>query len=268
MNNETLKRIHQIYNAVLSIVIVITGMCLITARLGIYQSGDQPYSRESVAAAFVPISVPVYLCLGMMVIGFIWEFLSPSAISKTTTPRAYIHIINQLRIKKDLSACEETLRLKMEKEQKNRKLHRTISMVILTISSCLFLIYALNGAHFHQSEINTSMIQAMYRLIPCAAVSFGYGIFTLYYNKASFEREIELLKQVPSVDAAKAADNKHIYEAKLSEHQRTSDGQIKIFRNICLCLGLFFLIYGFITGGTADVLTKAINICTECIGLG
>ena len=268
MNNETLKRIQQIYNAVLSIVIVITGMCLITACLGIYQSGDQPYSRESVAAAFGSISVPVYLCLGMMVIGFIWEFLSPSVNSKATTPRAYIHIINQLRIKKDLSACEETLCLKLEKEQKNRKLHRTISLVLLVISSCLFLIYALNGTHFHQSEINTSMIQAMYRLIPCVAVSFGYGIFTLYYNKASFEREIELLKQVPSVDAATAADNKHIFEAKLSEHQRTSDGQIKIFRNICLYIGLFFLIYGFITGGTADVLTKAINICTECIGLG
>ena len=268
MNHETFKQIRQIYNVVLSIVIVIAGLCLITACLGIYQSGDQPYSRESVAAAFAPISIPVYLCLGMVVLGFIWEFLFPSANSKTTTPRAYIHIINQLRIKKDLSACEKTLCLKLEKEQKNRKLHRTISLVLLAIFSCLFLIYALNGAHFHQSKINTSMIQAMYRLIPCVAVSFGYGIFTLYYNKASYEREIELLKQLPSVDAATVAENKRILEAKLSEQLKTSDRHIKIFRNICLCLGLFFLIYGYISGGTADVLTKAINICTECIGLG
>lgn len=268
MNNETLKRIHQIYNAILSIVIVIAGICLITACLGIYHSGDQPYSREAVAAAFGPISFPVYLCLGMIAIGFIFEFLSPSAKCKTTPSRAYLHIINQIRIKKDLSACEETLRLKMEKEQKSRKLHYLIYIVILIISSCFFLTYALNGSHFHQSEINTSMIQAMYRLIPCVAISFGYGIFTLYYNKASFEREIELLKQVPSVDAATASDNKHIFEAKISEQQKASDKQFKLIRNICLCLGLFCLIYGFITGGTADVLTKAINICTECIGLG
>ncbi|MBQ9859332.1 MAG: thioredoxin [Clostridia bacterium] len=35
-----------------------------------------------------------------------------------------------------------------------------------------------------------------------------------------------------------------------------------------LAVGLFLLIYGFATGGIADVLTKAVNICTECIGLG
>ena len=35
-----------------------------------------------------------------------------------------------------------------------------------------------------------------------------------------------------------------------------------------LSVGIFLLVYGFMTGGTADVLTKAINICTECVGLG
>ncbi|MBO5767765.1 MAG: thioredoxin [Clostridia bacterium] len=35
-----------------------------------------------------------------------------------------------------------------------------------------------------------------------------------------------------------------------------------------LIIALFLLVYGYIIGGTADVLTKAVNICTECIGLG
>ncbi|MBR6784589.1 MAG: thioredoxin [Clostridia bacterium] len=35
-----------------------------------------------------------------------------------------------------------------------------------------------------------------------------------------------------------------------------------------LLIALVLLIYGYILGGTADVLTKAVNICTECIGLG
>lgn len=35
---------------------------------------------------------------------------------------------------------------------------------------------------------------------------------------------------------------------------------------VVIAIGL--LIYGFLTGGTADVETKAKNICTECIGLG
>ena len=35
-----------------------------------------------------------------------------------------------------------------------------------------------------------------------------------------------------------------------------------------LAAAVLLLIWGFVSGGAADVLTKAINICTECIGLG
>ena len=39
-------------------------------------------------------------------------------------------------------------------------------------------------------------------------------------------------------------------------------------RAILLAVALALLLHGYFTGGTADVLTKAANICTECIGLG
>ena len=260
MNKEMLQKIHSIYNKILSVVIIIAGICLMVACVGIYQSGDQPYSRESVAAAFSGIAFPVYLSLFMIVLGFLFELLSPSERKKEKTPKAYLHIIKQLRSKKDLSACSADLTAAIEAQQNSRKLHTTISMVILGIASVLFLIYALNGAHFHQSEINTSMIQAMYRLIPCMAVSFGYAVFAHYHNRKSMEQEIELLKQVPN-----AANATAIQDADPTDK---SEKQVKIFRTAFLCIGLFLLIYGFISGGTVDVLTKAINICTECIGLG
>ncbi len=37
---------------------------------------------------------------------------------------------------------------------------------------------------------------------------------------------------------------------------------------ILVCLAAVLILFGFFTGGTADVLTKAVNICTECVGLG
>ena len=39
-------------------------------------------------------------------------------------------------------------------------------------------------------------------------------------------------------------------------------------RWILLALAGLFIILGVINGGANDVLVKAINICTECIGLG
>ncbi len=42
----------------------------------------------------------------------------------------------------------------------------------------------------------------------------------------------------------------------------------KIIRWCLLALALVIAATGALTGGTRDVLTKAINICSECIGLG
>ena len=35
-----------------------------------------------------------------------------------------------------------------------------------------------------------------------------------------------------------------------------------------LGLAIALFVYGFFAGGTKDVLTKAVNICRECVGLG
>ena len=39
-------------------------------------------------------------------------------------------------------------------------------------------------------------------------------------------------------------------------------------RLVVFCVAVAFVIVGIINGGAGDVLMKAINICTECIGLG
>ncbi|MBR2311262.1 MAG: thioredoxin [Oscillospiraceae bacterium] len=35
-----------------------------------------------------------------------------------------------------------------------------------------------------------------------------------------------------------------------------------------LCVAVVCILVGYFSGGTEDVLTKAVNICTECVGLG
>ena len=52
-------------------------------------------------------------------------------------------------------------------------------------------------------------------------------------------------------------------------HPSTQPGKtVNIARVAILCLGVLFIILGVMNGGARDVLVKAINICTECIGLG
>lgn len=255
MTKESMVRAHRIYNILLSIVIVIAGICLIAGCLSIYLSGDKPFSRESVAATFSGIAFPVYLCLAMIILSFVLELISSSGKEKNPSQKPYAFMLSRLHSQKDLSQCDESSKAQILALQKNRKLHIIIRTIVLGVSSVIFLVYALNGDNFHQSEINSSMIKAMYVLIPCLLVSFGYALFVSIHNEKSIQKEIELMKQFPaSRDSEETIDS--------------SEKNVNLVRSVVLVVAVIFAVYGFITGGTIDVLAKAINICTECIGLG
>ena len=261
MTNETMMRLKRIYHILFSIVIIIAGICLIAGVLSIYNSGDQPFSRESVAVTFSGIAFPVYLCLVMTIISFVLEFFLPSG--KETTPKAkdYKGLLARLYATKDISQADDALRNEILSLQKKRKLHIIIRTILFIIASGVFLAYALNGNNFHQSEINTSMINAMYILTPCLLVSFAYALFVNIHNEKCFEKEMELIKQLPRAD--KNNDTNNIEETALAAEKK-----LNLYRSVITIAAVVFIVYGLITGGTIDVLTKAINICTECIGLG
>ena len=65
------KWIRLIFGIILSISLIAAGLCLIGACISIYQSGDRPFSRESVALYFSQIAVPVYIALALTIVGFI-----------------------------------------------------------------------------------------------------------------------------------------------------------------------------------------------------
>lgn len=258
MKKETIKRIRLIYGIVLSLSAVIAGICLIAACIGIYQSGgDQTYTAPKVTEAFSGIAVPVYLCLALVVGGFILDFALPAESKKRKPEKNHAATLQRLLEKRDLESCEPALGQAIIKEQSMRRLHTCISIVLLIIGSIVFLSYGANPANFHQSQINGSMVSAMWVLLPCLAVPFGYAVFSAYFTRASLQRQIALVKQIPAGEK----------KAEAPAKQETGKALL-IARCVLVCLAVVLLVYGFFAGGTKDVLTKAINICTECVGLG
>lgn len=255
MTKEPSARLRSLLRILLSISLVVAGVCLMAACLGIYHSGDHPFSREAVAAAFGPISLPVYVCLGLMVLSVAAELLLPRPAVKTVPRRQTAMILRRMQQKTDLSLCGEELRGSVLAQRHARQNRQRIGIVLLLLCSAIFLSYGANPHNFHQTQINESMIRAMYRFLPCTLIPFGYGIFAAYRNLHSMEAEIELLKTAPK-------------ESKIAVTVTGSDARWTALRNVLLVVGLVILVYGFFAGGTADVLTKAVNICTECVGLG
>lgn len=271
----TKKRVQMIYRIVLSAAIVIAGICLIIACLGIYRSGDQPFSPESVAAAFRAVAIPVYLCLALVIGGFILEIFLPVEKKKQPVEKQYDLILSNLQKKLDLDSCDEATREAILSGRKLRAFDKKAPLVLLGICSCIFLFYALNSTNFHQSEINGSMIRAMYVFFPCLALPFGYGLFASYSRKRSMIKEIELIKAAlaennSAPDKAETAPEecKCIIAKIRSRIMKNPVLFTRILRYSLLGIGITLLVVGFFAGGTRDVLTKAVNICTECVGLG
>lgn len=256
MTTDLQRRCHRVYGIVLSISILVAGICLAAGCLTIYASGDQPYSRQAVADTFQSIAVPVLLCAVLTIGGFLWEWLSPLSNKPREPHRNTELLLSRLTAKADLSNGDDATCAAIAKEQQRRRQRAAIRAALVCAAGIVFLVYALNGTHYDSSDINTSMIRAMIVLIPCLLVPFGYAVFVVYGNEKSYQREIALLRTLPKRNA--------VDEVPVDR----ADTAIRIARAVLLLLGIAALIGGLLAGGTADVLTKAVNICTECIGLG
>lgn len=256
MKKEKIQRIHWIYSIVSGVVCVIAGICLIAGCLTIYYSGlEQPYSRETVATTFQQIAIPVYLCATLVLGGFLLELLLPPAPNKLKAQKDLPHILSRLKAKADMAECKDPLHEQISKIEAKRKLHKVCLASVISICTVVFLIYSLNISNFHQTQINDSMIRAMWVLLPCFTVSFGYGIFVSFYDASCIRKEIALFKQIPAAKGTPSTDT-------------NTNSHIKYLQIGITAVSVILIVYGLFTGGTLDVLTKAVNICTECIGLG
>ena len=133
-----------------------------------------------------------------------------------------------------------------------------LALAIWIIGGIVFIPHACNSKNYsNELHLATDSILAIvWRLIPCALIPTGFSIFTAYYSQSSIHRETELIKLAPKTA------NTPLPRAKKAEQT------LLCVRLAVLALALAMIVGGYVAGGTADVLAKAIAICTECVGLG
>lgn len=252
MTQKTAKAVRLIYGILLTAAAMIAGICLIGAAMSIYLSGgEQIYTPEKVAQAFHAIALPVWVFVILAAGAFLLEaFLPPRPKAKSVPVPEMTR--QRLLERADMTYCGPQIKAAIQKQRKHRAIVMGIGFGLLAVGSVLFLIYALNGSHFHPTDITESMIAAVLRLLICLAIPFLYSIFASYFCKKSILAECELLKSVPKSDTAPSP----------------AKTPLPWLRWALLVAAVGIFAYGLFAGGTADVLTKAINICTECVGLG
>lgn len=254
MTQEKIKRIHRVYQWIPAVLLAVLGILLVCSCLDIYTSGPRPYSAEAIALRFRRIVIPVIICLIGTGGGCILDLALPSDVKHMKGSSRPKETMLRLRRKADVEP--------LEKETRFRLFVGFLTGTIFVILMLYPLFYFMDASHFSVSELNSDVIKAiLIALIPAVA-----GLFLCwgcqYLINASYRREADYYK--------KAIADGHLISAPKTE-QKAHKCHCKAIRNvrlIIILIAILLIILGVINGGAADVLKKAVAICTECIGLG
>ncbi len=260
MSQKNKERLYLVYGIVLSVLIVLLGVCLIVSCITIYKSGDHPFTSDSISSQFKKIIVPAVACLVAMVGSIFISIVIPLEDKKIRPAPDKRAFVKKLRIK---LAAKGGASESADKIAKDRDIVKTLSLALYGVSSVPVFLYLFNESSF-TDEINASIISLMYILVPCAVFAFAVGVFYSFYLKSSLEKEERALKDaLASLTDVKATD-----EGIFEENTSKKINAIRVVRLAVFSVAVIFIVLGMFNGGMRDVLDKAIKICTECIGLG
>ena len=150
----------------------------------------------------------------------------------------------------------------MTKENMER-FHRTYNLLysivliiagICLIAGCLCIYFS--GDHSYSREIVASTFSGIaFPVYLCVAMTFINIVWGII-SPIDYDKKPVVKKR------AKQSDDSNKEETNLEERN------FRPYRVAFIAASLIFIVLGLVNGGTIAVLAKAINICTECIGLG
>ena len=253
--------IRRIYYILLTAALTVAGACLIAGALHVYYTGGQQiYTLEKISHIFSYIAIPVYVALVLVVGSFILDLFLPTP-KKNKPEKNYAMLLHKLQKKANLEQCGDKELCKMVLSLRSqRKTLCILSIVMLVVSTLFFLVYALKNAEYPSlttgHAVTEHMIQNTLVWVACLLPACALGIYTAYASRSSMKTEMELLRHVA------------LQKTPPKEAVKSFALQLNLLRGSLIVLSVALIVVGAIGKGWYDVLTKAVAICTECVGLG
>lgn len=151
----------------------------------------------------------------------------------------------------------------MRAEERRRRIARGVCAGICAVCAVMAARYLANPAHFASRELESVIGRMLWHIAPWTLVGFACAILCEWFCGRSLRREIDLAARSPERASFKNAQT----DSGASREKRARLAKTAA-RAAMFALAVSLLALGAANGGMRDVLVKAINICTECIGLG
>lgn len=247
----------RVLNIIITTLSIIAGLISSIMILNIYYSGKDSGEIYTVST-FSSHAVGFYISLSLFIICIILSVIFHYRCDerKMIVKSDDIDIYNLLKSRKDLSSLDEENARKLKKYKNSITIAYVIT-IILSIGLIIFPIcYISNAKNF---DANGNMISQAISLashsLPFLCVIYAIWSILYFYRLSVVRKELDIIKTSKNKTHTKP-DNK------------SEKIVINVLRVAIFAIAISFIITGIVNKETNDILLKAINICTECIGLG
>lgn len=255
------------------------------------------FTPERIAGQFARIALPFFGSIGFMIAGLVLGMKDPAA----DTP------VNDIECTKDLLASQvKEPADDILKERSLQKKYLAAGWILFGLCMIPVLIYVVNPAHFPADGLEQMFSSLLLGILPWTFLGLAIVLFFSFLRSRSMGREVALLKEcaagkkkeAAATTAEAAAETEAATTAEAAATAETTaaadasaqadvsialsqsaasdnvpDGRKKSrlvmwVRIVLLAAAVAMIIAGALNGSLRDVLIKAINLCTECVGLG
>lgn len=230
------------------------GLCV--QCVAIYRAGNAPenlspagvrlrdvYSRAIVAQYAAPLALPALAALVMTVVALVASRgVKPAALSPLD-PAMQLKLLKRHR---DMTP-------EMRQEEQRRGNIRLGCAVVGVLCAAPALMYLLNRSHFISWDLELVMGAMVLHVAPWLGAVLVVLLVGAELEHRSLCREVALAQKAPR---------------RLAAAYAPARGHTRAVRIALYGVAVALVVAGILNGGMYDVLVKAINICTECIGLG
>ena len=277
MTQKKAQNIRRIYGICLSaLTVVVAALFIVQIWLLFRATEESPYSVETVSKRFSQIAIPFYLWMLGVVGAGVLSYVFPR-VKEGPKPM----IDPQVTLKRLKGRLPENAggMVELKRENTARKVVWGVCAalaVAVTVIAVVFLLDEDYVAMFNTEFFKTHVeAEKLLLLLPLVVLSLCACAGALIYQSYSIKKELALVKKEIAESAkrgeklVKAEEKKSIWD-KIKEKFAFLGKEKSIFvlRVLVAVVGLGLVVGGLCFDGAAEVLTKAINICTQCIGLG
>lgn len=257
---------------VVSALIILTGVCFIVSDAILYFTGGKtPYSAARVMKFLIaPLAFLAVTAVFAVVDGFRKGKRDLSGSGKYTdiANDRLARITKKLLEKFDFDNAPEQVKNELSILDKKRKNTLIIAVSTTVVAIVFSIITLINTDRFTVENINSDIAKAAIVIIFATALSFIAWCFhsNVSFHSLKSQREIiqKAIRETPSL----ATSNFEKKPQKKFTSVMESDKTKLVIRIVLVTIAVVLIVLGILNGGMADVLSKAVAICMECIGIG